>query len=484
MKKLFCIVFVVSRVFIHMYAQKNDLLSSLKTHVEILASDSFAGRGLGFPEKIFATEYIINCFRDAGLKPLGKDYVHSFFNRIGVAMIEGKNIAGIIEGSDPLLKNEYIIIGAHYDHLGWVERNNTRVIYNGADDNASGIAVLIEAAKILNSAGNVFKRSIVFVAFDGEEAGLLGSTEFIRHIYPEYPGIKFMISLDMTGMYSKNKGVILTGTNSLNTPSDIFAKAASETGTIITRKKNYIEYRTDTWPFAGYGIPAIHITTGENSPYHKPEDDSHLLDYEGMSKITLFTAAVISDLSESKAIKENTGFIRRSYSPMLMTGFTLFYGSGYHTYKSEFYKGKSVLSFGAGLTAQMRISQLFCLQSGIYYLSSGSHVEQGVLRTHSVFPETALVLTTPGENLAKPLAFFHTGVYYSYHFAGRTGGSPADFTSLWDRNDFGVRLGGGFQIMKSQICYYYTFGLKPVNINSPENKIFNRTACISMTKFF
>lgn len=110
-------------------AQGNISSDSLKRHVSILASDSLEGRAFGSKSSAKAIEYITNTFIQAGIKPLNGTYLHPFGHKQGLLRIEGNNIIGIIEGTDSDLKSEYIIIGAHFDHLGWDDKDNTKIIF-------------------------------------------------------------------------------------------------------------------------------------------------------------------------------------------------------------------------------------------------------------------------------------------------------------------------------------------------------------------
>ena len=161
-------------------AQDTVLVSSLRKHVAILASDSLSGRAFGFPEKQLAIEYITNQFSSAGFEAWSNDYIQSFQQFNDLYLGEGKNIIGLVEGSDPVLKDEFIILGAHYDHMGWKLENGEKVVFNGADDNASGVASIIEIGKILMTKRGELKRSVIIAAFDAEEAGLIGSRMFLE----------------------------------------------------------------------------------------------------------------------------------------------------------------------------------------------------------------------------------------------------------------------------------------------------------------
>ncbi|MFN5238087.1 MAG: M28 family peptidase, partial [Bacteroidota bacterium] len=172
--RLLPLFFLFFAQFVHAQSRPERL----RTHLDFLAADSLDGRGLGTAGKQKAALYIAESFRNAGLAPFDDDYFQEFFIRISMANMTGTNVIGVLEGSDPELKKEYIVLGAHYDHVGYEMKNGQRVVYNGADDNASGTAGLMELVRILSGRRAELKRSIIFIAFDGEESGLLGSKAF------------------------------------------------------------------------------------------------------------------------------------------------------------------------------------------------------------------------------------------------------------------------------------------------------------------
>jgi Predicted aminopeptidases len=133
----------------------------LTRHVYTLAGDSLRGRKAGSEDAAKAAAYIVKQFEEIGVQPYYEEGWYQPFERNGKTY---KNVVGVIPGNDPILKDEYIIIGAHYDHLGVMNDQ----IYNGADDNASGTATIIEMARILKSQQSDLKRSVIVAAFDAE----------------------------------------------------------------------------------------------------------------------------------------------------------------------------------------------------------------------------------------------------------------------------------------------------------------------------
>jgi aminopeptidase YwaD len=466
-------------------AQTTGSPEILRNHVTILASDSLAGRGFGFPEKKLSIDYITKQYELAAFAaPYSGSYIQPFNHKLTFALIEGKNLIGIIEGSDPKLKDEYILLGAHFDHMGWKSAGSGQVVYNGADDNASGVASIIEIGKLLIGNRGALGRSVIIAAFDGEEAGLLGSSAFARSEVPGRFDVKLMFSLDMVGMLEKNEGVNHTGFRSLVQGEEIASEVIIRHGLDVTQTKNKIEYRTDTWPFAKKEIPAVYVSTGLLSPYHKPEDDAHLLDYEGMSKIVSMITELTLELSNIQDLEADTRYIARKVDPAAMVGFRAGYGSSSHAHTTAFFNAKPVFAAEYGLEAQLRLSKNLRLQPAVMYQFAGSRTEAGKLRTHSVVPQLDILITTKGGSIADPMAFFLAGGYYSYAFAGKEADAPADFLTKYSDTDTGLRLGGGMVIMKTQITFVYRYGLKRVNLSDADGKIFNRGFFMTSTRYF
>lgn len=485
MEKHFCILFIALSLLVpSISAQDLAIENSLKQHVSILSSDSLSGRGFGFPEKALAIDYIIGQYSSAGFIPLDKDYIQSFESNSGLTLVEGKNIIGIIEGSDPVLKDEYILLGAHYDHLGWKKVNGKKVVYNGADDNASGVASIIETGKLLLAKKSELKRSIIIAAFDGEEAGLLGSRAFVQDsvIYPSK--IKTVFSLDMVGMADKNNGVELNGIKSIK-DGESFAKQVIQNKSVPLKKtKNSIEMQTDTWYFGIIGIPAIHIFTGTVSPYHKPEDDSNLLDYQGMSSIVDLTCDLVSDLANRDKIEANRRFMNHCIYPRFSIGLMASTGTSYHYFKEAFYDSKSVFSGELGIVAQTRITKGIWFQPSITWELSGSNTDAGILRMQSWSPQAELLFTLNKPEPGYPAMFLIAGGFCRINFAAAESGSSFDLTTKYYKTEPGIKFGLGMQYKKLQMDFGYKYGLKNINKVDTDGDIFTRGTYFSWTRFF
>jgi len=485
MKKSLSVSFCLLAIFCYpVFAQNNELVSALKNHVTILASDSLGGRAFGYPEKSLAIDYITKQYSLAGFAPLNESYIQKFEHISGLSLIEGENIVGLIEGADPLLKNEYIVIGAHYDHMGWKKIKGIKTVFNGADDNASGVSSIIEIGKKLMAEKAFLKRSIIIVAFDGEEAGLIGSDSFMQTKVIEPEKIKAMYSLDMVGMFSKNGGVDLNGFNSLKNGEKLALDIAGRETVKVHKTANNIEMRTDTWSFGKNEIPSFYITTGLLSPYHKPEDDSNLLDYEGMGKVVELITSLVTEMAIMQTIDPNLRFLTRNTDPKFMIGWSISTGSNYQFFQNKFFDAKSVFAAETGITAQMKIFDYLSLKPSLTYELTGSNAEGGKFQMHSVSPQFDILITTPQKYLDRPFSFITAGAYIRHNFSATRDGSSFDFSNLYAANETGMKIGFGFQYMRYQMNYYYKYGLTRININDTDGNIYNRGSYFSFIRFF
>jgi len=222
------------------------------------------------------------------------------------------NVIGILPGSDPRLRDEVIVVGAHYDHLGlgaYGTRDSSTEgqIHNGADDNASGTSVLLALASSLSRLPEKPPRTILFVAFTAEELGLYGSRHFVANPPVPLAAIKAMVNLDMVGRMRDNQ-LTVSGLDSGKELGEVVGEAAKGLGIrLAPSSKNMAN--SDHASFYQKGIPVLHFHTGTHEDYHLPTDDWEKLNIEGMVKITELTLSVLRKIA---AAKEPPTFARRT----------------------------------------------------------------------------------------------------------------------------------------------------------------------------
>ena len=205
------------------------------------------------------------------------------------------NVVGVLEGSDPILKNENIIIGAHYDHLGRGGEGSlaprSGEIHHGADDNASGTAGVIELARLFSAQRPGLKRTLVFIAFSGEEEGLLGSNYYVNHPLVPLAKTVAMINMDMIGRMKDHK-LVIGGVGTAKEWRDILAK--DKAFELILNEDGYGP--SDHSSFYGKQVPVLFFWTGTHSDYHKPSDTSDKINYTDEARILGMVARVVRDV--------------------------------------------------------------------------------------------------------------------------------------------------------------------------------------------
>ncbi len=250
------------------------------------------------------------------------------------------NVVGILPGRDPKLKNEAIVIGAHYDHLGRGGEGSLAAregqIHHGADDNASGVAGLIELARMFSSQNPKPRRTIVFIAFSGEEEGLIGSSYYVNHPVVPLANTVAMINMDMIGRL-KEKNLIVGGVGTAQEWRAMIDRENTENVTVAstTGMKGANRFSL-TLNEDGYGpsdhssfyskqVPVLFFWTGTHEDYHKPSDTSDKINYEGEARVVTFAANIVRDVDKSD--KRPTYTVAKSESQGRSSGFRVYLGT-------------------------------------------------------------------------------------------------------------------------------------------------------------
>jgi aminopeptidase YwaD len=216
--------------------------------------------------------------------------------------VTARNVVGMIEGSDPVLKNSYIIIGGHYDHLGMggpgsgSRLMDSLAIHNGADDNASGTAGVIEIAGKLAAHRGDLKRSIVFVAFDGEEQGLLGSRYFVKNPLIDLKSVDAMVNFDMIGRLNvENRSVAIGGSGTSKESDSLLNESNDQDLKLGLSPEGYGP--SDHAAFYAENIPVFFFSTGAHEDYHTPDDDWDRINYPGEVDVLDFAYNLVLKLA-------------------------------------------------------------------------------------------------------------------------------------------------------------------------------------------
>ncbi len=216
--------------------------------------------------------------------------------------VKTQNIVAVLEGSDPVLKDQYILIGAHYDHLGFggvgsgSRMPDTVAVHYGADDNASGVSGVIELAEKLASEKKNIARSIIFMAFGAEEMGLVGSKYFTENPLIPLKNIDAMINFDMIGRLKENNSITVGGTGTSSQSEEILNNLASKTSLVM--KYSPEGYGpSDHAAFYTSNIPVFYFTTGAHEDYHTPFDKPETINEEGETKIVEFAELLVMEIA-------------------------------------------------------------------------------------------------------------------------------------------------------------------------------------------
>jgi hypothetical protein len=273
-----------------------------------LSSDEMEGREIGTEGEKKAAEYISNRFKTLGLTPMGDNqtYFQHFTRKMnknphgddtGVGPeVKGKNVVGFVNNN----AKTTVIIGGHYDHLGYGQEGSLHTgeltIHNGADDNASGVAGVLYLAEAVQKAG-LKNHNYLFICFSGEEKGLWGSNYFINHTSLNKSTFNYMVNMDMIGRLNDERKLSISGIGT----SPIFESVIDgiKTPKFSIKKEFSGLGPSDQASFYNAEIPVLAFFTGQHSDYHKPSDDHQYINYSGITDIVQYIYNVVSTLDKN-----------------------------------------------------------------------------------------------------------------------------------------------------------------------------------------
>lgn len=393
-------------------SEKKEIAITAKEDVVFLASDDLRGRETGTSGALQAANYIKERFEGLEVMPMGnagtyyqtftfapKNDPHgevAFTQEKNDSLITGTNVIGFLNNQAPTT----IVIGAHYDHLGMGGEGSLyregEAIHNGADDNASGVAVMLQLAQELGSEdykGNNY----LFIAFSGEEMGLLGSNFFTKNATIDLASINYMINMDMVGRLNAENTIAVHGTGT----SPIFSQ------TVFSANKDFeiAEHKSGVGPsdhtsFYLNDIPVLHFFTGQHDDYHKPSDDAEKLNYEGMQLIENYILSIIKELDDNGKLKFTKTKDESAAVPTFKVGLGvvpdyLFSGKGMRidgvsegkaAQNADLQKGDVVVKMGDSLVTDM-----------MSYMRVLSTFDQG--------DKTTVIIDRGGEEIIKEITF-------------------------------------------------------------------------------
>ncbi|WP_448662224.1 M28 family metallopeptidase [Sphingomonas sp. CJ20] len=293
----------------------------IRADVTYLADDALEGRFSGTKGYLTAAAYVAERFVALGLKPGGTDY--PWFQLVPMQVQVGRvarhfkapNVLGILPGSDPVLRNEYVVLSAHLDHIGTDARPGRDKVFNGAMDNAAGVATMLEAARILATAPVAPKRSILFVALAGEELGLVGSSYLARNPVVGTGKVVADVNLDMPILLYDFQDVVAFGAEH-STLGPIVAHAAGQMGVTLSpdpMPEEQLFVRSDHYSFVKAGVPSVFLVTGFKNGgekafrgflrthYHQVSDQIDLpFDWKAGAKFAELNARIAREIADGE----------------------------------------------------------------------------------------------------------------------------------------------------------------------------------------
>lgn len=280
---------------------------AIRADVQYLASPALRGRLTGTPENDSAAAYIARRYTALGLAPVSAGYLQHFTARPTTRdappeSLPTQNVVAMLRGRDPMLRNEYVVIGAHFDHLGTsttgaLDPDAHDAVRLGADDNASGTAAVLELARIL--AKSPPRRSLLFVNFSGEEQGTLGSEYFVEHTPVPIDSIDAMLNFDMVGRLRADKLIVYGVATAKELPA-ILDSANATTGLAIAAQGDGFG-PSDHSSFYAKNIPVLHFFTDLHEDYHRASDVADKINAGGEARVVALAERVARTIADRPA---------------------------------------------------------------------------------------------------------------------------------------------------------------------------------------
>lgn len=373
--------------------------ANLKKHIKFLASDKLKGRGTGTQQELTAANYIATDFKKIGLEPKGNlnSYYYSYkfkkpanpHDTVGGESISALDVVGYLDNHAPTT----VIIGAHFDHLGLgydhnsLDANPEGKIHNGADDNASGTAGVMELARYFSSNKRSEKVNFLFICFSGEELGLFGSKKFCENPTIDFSTVDYMINMDMIGrLNDSTKKLIIYG---VGTAPDWVPMIDRLSSPFSIKKDSSGIGPSDQTSFYLKDIPVLHFFTGQHADYHKPSDDFQKINYPGERMVLEYIIRIVEEteklpklvFQKTKASDENTPKFKVTMG--VMPDYT-FEGKGLRidgvtdgkpAFKAGIEKGDIVVQLGA-----IKVDSMNDYMKGLAAVKKGDTVPVTVIR--------------------------------------------------------------------------------------------------------
>lgn len=345
--------------------------TALRRDITYLASDALQGRATGTPGNDSAAAFIARRYAALGLRPLSTGFLQPFIARpltrgheAGAVMLPTQNVMALLPGTDPALRGEYVVVGAHFDHLGRstdgaLDPDLKNAVRKGADDNASGTAAVLELARLFKA--HPPRRSVIFANFSGEELGLLGSSWWVEHSPVPLDSIVAMLNFDMVGRLRGDTLVVL-GASSGREFRGMLDSASTTLHVVTPPGDGYGP--SDQSSFFGKDIPVMHFFTNLHEDYHRASDVAEKINAGGEARVVVLASEVARTIADRPT---RPTLVRAATPAPTMAG---------SSEGSEVYLG-SVPDMAASDANGVRLSGV----------RAGSPAEQGGLRSGDVIVE-------------------------------------------------------------------------------------------------
>ena len=279
---------------------------AIRRDIEYLASPALAGRLTGTPGNDSAAAYIARRYAALGVQPLSPGYLQRFDARPAAhngatVILPTQNVFGIVRGTDPALRNQYVVVGAHFDHLGtntmFAADPRAPGVRLGADDNASGSAAVLELARLI--ARSPTKRSVIFAHFSGEEEGTLGSMYMVEHMPVPIDSVDAMLNFDMVGRMKNDRLIVFGVATSPELPGIV--NDANATVQLRVAAQGDGDGPSDHASFYLKNMPVLHFFTDSHEDYHKVGDTPDKINAAGEAKVIALAEGVLRTIADRPA---------------------------------------------------------------------------------------------------------------------------------------------------------------------------------------
>lgn len=306
MKGIFSVFFMGLVLLVSGQPIQQVILNQIEADVEFLADDVLQGRETGTQGEALAAGYIAARFQEIGLTPMGDNstYFQQFSRKAEYnphaaheadtsKSVTVTNVIGYLDNG----ASSTIVLGAHYDHLGWgyegsLHAGTEDAIHNGADDNASGIAAILLLANSAVETGAFYpNHNLLIIAFSGEEKGLWGSNYYCKNPTIELSSVAYMLNFDMVGRLNEEHSLAINGVGTSPIWNEYLEKIDVDDIGIVTSESGVGP--SDHTSFYLQDIPVLHFFTGQHEDYHKPSDDADLVNYEGIFSVCRYVAELM-----------------------------------------------------------------------------------------------------------------------------------------------------------------------------------------------